>query len=160
MPRHRRKDFIGIAWIDGQLRNLLTIAQAKMRPGLARVGGFVNAIADREIRPMQPLTTADINHVRVRRGYRYRADRAGGLVIKDRLPSAAVVVGLPHSAIAHADVKDVRLTGHTSDGPGASATVRADGAPVEGFQEIRVYLGQGAGLGLGGRSDNAFRRRC
>src|SRR5882724_4117650 len=132
MPRHRRKDFIGIAWIDGQLRNLLTIAQAKMRPGLARVGGFVNAIADREIRPMQPLTTADINHVRVRRGYRYRADRAGGLVIKDWLPGATVVVGLPHSAIANANVKHAGLARHASDRAGASATVRTDGAPVEG----------------------------
>ena len=148
MPRHRGKDLVGIARIDGELRNLLAVAQAKVRPGLARVGRFVNAVADRQVRPMQPLTAADIDNIRVRRRYGNRADGAGGLVVKDRLPRATVVVGLPHSAIAHANVKHIRLAGHASDAAGASATVRANGAPVEGGEEGGGDLHEEGGLGL------------
>jgi len=56
------KNFIGIARINGELRNLLALAKAKMRPGLACVGGFVDAVADGEVRPVQPLTAPDINN--------------------------------------------------------------------------------------------------
>jgi len=148
MPRHCGKDLVGIARIDGELRNLLAVAQAKVRPGLARIGRFVNTITDRKIRPMQPLTAADINYVWIRRRYRNRADRARGLVVKDRLPRATVVVGLPNAAIAHSDIKHIRLAGHSGDSACASTTVGADGAPVEGFQQVRGDLGEGAGLGL------------
>src|SRR5436305_9981102 len=109
MPGHRGKYLIGIAGIDGELRNLLAVAQAEVRPGLARVGRFVNAVANRQVRPMQPLTAADIDNIGIGRGYGNRADGAGGLVVKDWLPGATVVVGLPYPAIAHADVKHAGL---------------------------------------------------
>jgi hypothetical protein len=155
MARHGGKDLVRIVRIDGELRNLLAIAQAKVRPGLACVGRLVNAVADRQVRPMQPLTTANIDHIRVRRGYGNRADGAGRLVVKDRLPRATVIVGLPHSAIAHADVKDVRLGGHAGDAACASATVRADRSPVEGGGD----LAEGEGLGLLDRLVGALVRR-
>src|SRR5438270_11706516 len=118
MASHRGKNLVGISGIDGELRNLLAVAEAKVRPGLARVGRFVNAVADRQVRPMQPLTAADIDHVRVRRRYSNRADGASRLVVKNRLPCASVVIGLPHPAIAHANVKDIRLAGYASNGAG------------------------------------------
>ena len=162
MPRHRGKHLVRIARIDGELRNLLAVAQAKVRPGLARVGRFVNAIAYRQIRPMQPLTAAHIDNIRVRRRYGNRADRAGGLVVKDRLPRATVVVGLPYPAIAHANIKDVGLAGHASDAARASATVRADGAPVEGGEkggeETRGQLWPaGEGRAFGRRAQGKLR---
>src|SRR6185312_17111027 len=73
--------------------------------------------------------------IRVRRRYGNRADGAGGLVVKDRLPGATVVVGLPHPAIAHANVKHVGLAGHAGDSARASATVGPDGAPVQGRRQ-------------------------
>jgi hypothetical protein len=38
MARDSDEDAIRIAWIDGNLRDLLPIAQSQMRPGLARIG--------------------------------------------------------------------------------------------------------------------------
>ena len=55
MSGHRHEQMIGIARIDRDLRDLLAVAQAEMRPGLARIGRFVDAVADRKIGPMQVL---------------------------------------------------------------------------------------------------------
>src|SRR5947209_4726492 len=89
---------------------------------------------------MQPFAAAYVNHVGIRDRHRNRADGAGRLLVEDRYPGAAVVGRLPHAAITYADVKDVRLTGHSSGGLGASATERADRPPVEWLEEIRVEL--------------------
>jgi len=65
MTGYGHKDAIRIFWIDSQLRDLLTVAQSEMRPRLACVSRFINAVADRKIRPMQSFAAADVNHVRV-----------------------------------------------------------------------------------------------
>jgi len=93
---------IGIARIDGDLRNLLGIAHAEMRPRFAGIGRLVYTVADREVWPVQPLTTTDINNVRVGRRYGNCADGARWLIVKNRLPSLTIVIGLPHTAIAYA----------------------------------------------------------
>src|SRR5205085_5624898 len=109
MPCHRGKHLVRITRINGKLRDLLAIAQAKMRPCLTGVGGLVDAVAHGEIRPVQPLTTSDIDNVRVRRRNSNRTDGPRGLLIKHRLPCLTVVIRLPNPAIAHADVEDVWL---------------------------------------------------
>ena len=91
MAEHRDEDAVGIARIDGDLRDLLAVAQAEVRPGLAGVGGLVDAVADGEVGALQAFAAADVDDVRVRRRDRERADRAGRLVVEDRLPGAAVV---------------------------------------------------------------------
>ena len=42
MPGDRYEQVIGIARIDRDLRDLLAVAQAEMRPAFARVGRFVD----------------------------------------------------------------------------------------------------------------------
>ena len=81
----------GIARVDGDLRDLLAVAQAEMRPGLAGVGGFVDAVADREIGTLQSLAAADVDDVRIGRRDGDRADGSGRLIVEDRIPGAAVV---------------------------------------------------------------------
>ena len=44
-----------ITRIDGETGDLLSAAKAKMRPRLARIGGFVHPVTDCQIRPGQPL---------------------------------------------------------------------------------------------------------
>src|SRR6185437_3451171 len=109
-----------------------------MRPGLAGVGGFVDAVADGEIRAVQALAAANVNDVGIRGRDGNRADGAGGLVVKDRLPGPSVIVGLPHTAIANAYVKDAGLRGHAADSASASGTVGADVPPFEGGKQRRV----------------------
>jgi hypothetical protein len=99
---------------------------------------------------MQPLAAGGINNIRVRRRHRDGSYRPGGLVVKDRLPGAAVIVGLPDSAVAYANVKHAGLAGHAGDGARASATIGPDGAPVERLEEIRGDRGQRGGLGKRG----------
>src|SRR5215469_13811337 len=114
MPSDSDQQFVGITRINGNLRNLLRIAQAKVRPGLAAVRGLVDAVANRQIRPMQPLPAADINRVRIRQRNRNRPDGSSRLLIEDWRPRATVIVRLPYPAIYHAYIEDVRLARHPS----------------------------------------------
>ena len=47
------------------------------------------------------------------------------------VPNAAVVVGLPDSAVDLGHVEDIRLAGNSGSGAGAASAKRADHAPVE-----------------------------
>src|SRR6185312_5371534 len=149
MAGHSGENFVGIPRIDGEFWNLLAIAQAKMGPRLAGISGFVDAVPDREVRAVQPLAAADINNVGIRRRNGNRANGAGGLMVKDGLPCAAVIIRLPDASIADAYIEDVRLAGHAADGPRASATIRPDAAPLERAEQRRIKLRKWPGLGLG-----------
>ena len=116
---------IRVLRIDRELRNLLRVAQAEMRPGLAGVGRFVDAVADGEVRARQPFAAADVDDVRIGRRDGDPADRSGRLVVEDRLPGAAGVGRLPDAAVDHADVEGVRLAAH-GPRPPSSARRGAD----------------------------------
>ena len=141
MSEHGDEEPVGIARVDGDLRNLLAVAQAEMRPGLAGVGGFVDAVADGEVGPLQALAAADVDDVRIGGRDGDGADGAGRLVVEDRIPGAAVVGRLPDAAVAHADVEDVRLAGDAGGGLGASAAMRADRAPAHFLKELGIVAG-------------------
>ena len=66
MSGSRDKDPVWITRIDRELRDLLSVTQSEMRPGLARVGGFVDAVTHGEVRPMQTFAAPDVDHVRIR----------------------------------------------------------------------------------------------
>ena len=77
---------IRVAGIDDDLRNLLAVAKTEVRPRRAGVGGFVDAVTRREVRPLQSFPAADVDDVRIRRRDGDRADGACGLVVEDRMP--------------------------------------------------------------------------
>ena len=138
MAERRDKQSIGIFRIDDDVRDLLRIAQAEMHPGLAAVGGFIETIARREVRALLSLARADVDHRWTRRRDGNRSDRAGGLVVEDRLPRAAGVGRLPHAAIDDANEERVRLTGNAVNGFGAAGAMRADHAPAHLTQRTRI----------------------
>src|SRR5258708_38108253 len=109
MSGDRDKQFVRVARINGNLRNLLAIAQSEMRPSFSRISGLVNAIANGEIGPLQSFTAADINNVWIGKSNSHSSNRAGWLLIEDGSPSGPVIGGLPHATVANADVKDIRL---------------------------------------------------
>src|SRR5262245_12413929 len=100
-----------------------------MCPGFPGVGGLVDAVAHRKVGTRQPFTTADVKYIGIRRRDGYPSNRAGWLIIKDRLPRPARVGCLPNSAIAHADVKRVRLARHTGRGLRPSSAIGPYRAP-------------------------------
>ena len=126
--------------IDGDLRNLLRVAQAQVGPGLSGVSGFVDAVAHRQVRPRQPFPAADVDDVGIGQRDRHPADRSGRLVVEDRLPRAARVGGLPDAAVHHADVERVRLARNAGGRLGPSGAIRPDVPPPHLGEETRVHL--------------------
>ena len=127
---------IGILRIDGDLRNLLRIAEAQVRPRRAGVGRLVDAVADREVRARQPFAAADVEDVGIRRRNRHPANRSGRLVVEDRLPGAAGVVGLPDAAVHHAYIEGEGLTPMSRRRLRPPRAKRPDVAPLH-FSEER-----------------------
>src|SRR5262245_52626972 len=108
MPERRDEEAIRVVRVDIDHRDHLTLAKAEMRPGLAGVGGFVDAVAGREIGANDSGTGADVDDVRI--GWRdgNGADRAGGLAVEDRFPVRAIICRAPHTAVVESGVDDVR----------------------------------------------------
>src|SRR5271169_584985 len=111
-----------------------------MPPGAARVRRLVDTVAYRKIGPAQTFTAADVNRIRIRWRDRQRSDGSCRLVIEDGIPGAAEVRRLPDSAVVRRHVEDIRLAGNTGDRHGASATKRANHAPVKFLIHRRVIL--------------------
>src|SRR5205823_1324435 len=65
MTSNSYEHIIGMARVDSDLRNLLPVAQSKMRPCLTRVRRFVNTVADRQVRSLQPFPTANVDDTRI-----------------------------------------------------------------------------------------------
>src|SRR5207237_419135 len=102
---------IRILRVDGDHRDHLRVVQAEVRPRLAGVGRFIHAVTDGEVGTNYACAAADVDDVRVGGGDGDGADRAGALVIEERVPGRAVVGGAPDAAVIEADVRDVRLAG-------------------------------------------------
>ena len=131
VAEHGDEQPVGVAGIDGDLRNLLRVAQPQVPPRLAAVGGLVDAVAGGEVGPLQALAAAHVDDVGIRRGDRDGADRAGRLAVEDGRPGPAVIVGPPHASVHRSDVEEAGLSRHSGGGLGAPAAVGADRAPAQ-----------------------------
>ena len=131
---------VRIVRIDDDLRDLLTIAESQMGPGLTGVGGLVDTVAGRQVGSLETLATSYIDDVRIRQGDGDGTDRAGGLVVEDRSPDAAVVGRLPDAAVDDADVEHVGLTGNPRCGLRATTPERPDHAPMHLVEQVGIVL--------------------
>ncbi len=147
MAEDRREDVVRILRVDRQLGDLLAVGQAAVRPGESAVAGAVDAVADRQVRPAQPLAARHVDDGGVGGRDRDRADRLRLLLIEDRLPGAPGVAGLPDATVDRADVEDVGLRGDARHRPGAPAAQRADHAPAEIRVEAGAWVRGGCALG-------------
>ena len=139
MPEGRHEHPVGVLGVDIDLRDHLRIAQAQVRPGLARVAGFVHPVAHRKIGPDDARSAAHVNHVGIRRGDGDGADRTRRLVVEQRRPGRAVVGGAPHPAVVEAGIEDIGLAGDAGKRPRAPGASRPDGAPMH----LGIKLGAG-----------------
>ena len=151
MPEHGHEDAVGVAGIDCDGCDLAAVFKlgagtgrfqilAQMLPGLAGVSGFVHAIAHGQVRALQALAAAGIDHVGIGGRDRQRADGAGGLPVEDRQPHVAGVGRLPNAAVDRGHVKDVGHVPHAGDGDGASAAKGADHPPLHLAIQVGVEL--------------------
>ena len=122
VPEDRDEQAIGRAGIDGDLRNLLAVAQAQVRPRAPAVVRTVDAIADRQVWTLEPRRC--LRHdVRVRRGDGDGADRSGRLLVEDRVPVCGRNQSSPHAAVDRADVEHIGPLGYACRGFGASSAM-------------------------------------
>src|SRR6266849_6541619 len=140
MALHGNEDTVRIPGIDDNCRDLLGVAEAKMRPRFSSVNGLIKTIADRKVRPLQAFAASDIKNVWIGRSDGQRADGTGGLLIENREPRIAKVGSLPHAAVHRGHVKDIGLLRNAADGHGASAAKRPDTAPAHFGIKFRIVL--------------------
>src|SRR5207247_8876020 len=91
MAEYRNEKPVRIASIDDDLRNLLAVAQPEVRPALAAVGGFIDAVAGGEVRALQPLAAPGIDDARIGGRDSDGADGTGRLIVEDGYPGAPEV---------------------------------------------------------------------
>src|SRR5262249_55876440 len=88
---------VGVMRVDDELADLPGLPPDVL-PGLAAVGALVEAVAGGDVAADVGLAGADVDDVRVGRGHGQGAGGGGGLVVEDRAPVDAAVVGLPDAA--------------------------------------------------------------
>ena len=144
MPEHGGKHVVRVAGINGERRNLLAVAEAQMRPGLAAIGGFINAVAHREVRPLQAFAGRDVNSIRVGRRDGDGSNRLRGLLVEDGRPGAAVVVRFPNPAVHLTHVKNIGLARDACGRARPPAAVRTNQPPAQPLEHVvRILLGAG-----------------
>src|SRR5262249_62035351 len=87
-----------------------------------------------------PSPAADKSGGEIGRRARQGPAGAGRLIIEDRVPGAAEIVGLPDAAIIDADVEDIGLLAHAPRAHGAPAAERTDHAPAHAVVELGRQL--------------------
>src|ERR1700733_148356 len=136
---------VGILRIDCNLANGLSVAQPQMRPALAAVSRFIDAIAGRQIGPRQPLTARNIHYIWIGLRHGNRSDRARRLRIPQALPGSSGVRCFPDTAIHRSEVKRSRLARNPRQGACSPSPHRTDLAPPhfgEKLWTIRAALRQ------------------
>src|SRR5262249_35429669 len=122
--------------------------QTHARPGFARIGRFVDAVADGYSAANPALTRPGPHDVVIRRADCQRADGLRFLFVENWLPHHTAVGGLPHSARSRACVIDV-LVARRADHRSHAIARRTDVAELQAAQVTAVNDSRAIGhLGL------------
>ena len=140
VPERRDKDFLRVARIDENPRNLARIVEANVRPAFAAIGGLIHAVAVGNGRTHVRLTTAHIDDLRIGGGDGDGTDGRDGLRIKNRIPGAAGIIRAPHAAAHRAEVENLGLAPDAGDRQGSAAAKRSNRAPAELLKQFRVEV--------------------
>ena len=118
----------------------LAVLLPDVLPGLAGVGGFVDAVAGLDVAADVGLAGADVDDVGIGRGDGEGADGLGGLVVEDRLPVDAAVAGFPDAARGNGGVIGERIAGHTHRTRHPAAGGWADAAIIDRLEFRRTAV--------------------
>ncbi len=138
MAQRGHENTIGILRGHNHACNLLRVAQAGVAPGFSAVGGFVNAVAHRQIRALQTLAAAGVKNIGIRNGDGDIADGTRGLIVKNWNPGPTGISRVPYASVVHADVKQIRPAGNAGGADRAPGAKRSDAAPAHALIKWRV----------------------
>ena len=158
MAERRHVDDVGIGRVDANLRDRLRVGEADVRPRLAGVDRFVDAVALHDVAADARLPHSNEDDVRVCFGNGDGADRrALELPVRHRIPGLSTVGRLPESAT---DGAEVILVNPRAAGGGdrPASSHRADVAPLQRFEECGIGSGR-LRRGKSNQSDRADQRQ-
>jgi hypothetical protein len=139
--------------MDADFRDGVGVGEADVRPGLARVGRLVDAVAGHDVAANARFAHADVNDVGIRFGDSDGADRrALQLSVGDRRPVGAAVDRFPQTAADRAEVRFARPSFDAGHGDRSAAAIRADAAPPECIGNRGVDSAGGGCCGLRGNA--------
>ena len=131
-------------WDGRRCVRCVCIFESKVGPGLAAVGGAIDAVAESNAVAHGRFAGADPDYVGVIRLQRDGSDRDGVFTIEERLPCHAGIDGLEETASAGRDIDEVGIARDARDVGGASAHVgRTDASPLEAVECFGVDGGCG-----------------
>jgi hypothetical protein len=130
-------DDIGVRGVHDDAADLLRIAESDVLPGFAGVGGFIDAVADRNRGAHVGFARAHIDGVVLRRCDRDGADGGDILGVEDGSPDGAGIGSFPDAAADRPEVESALVAGNAADGEDAATAEGADESPLEGVEEIR-----------------------
>ena len=165
-PLRRHVDDVRVSWIDDDLADMLGLLEADVVPALSTVGRFVDAVAVGHRALTVVLARADPDDVRVLRVQGHATDGVGALVVEDRRPGRAGVVGLPHSARGDGNELPLRLPGVDRDVADSSGDETRSETPQRqageglGLERSLVLLGFFLLRMDGGRQEEAGQRQA
>ena len=124
-----------IGRIDHDAADAAGLLEAHVRPRVAGVRRFVDAVPDRDVAANPRLAGAGPDDVRIRCGHGQRADRLRGLIVEELRPVDAAVDRLRDPARRAAGVVDERIAGDADD-RGNPVALGADEAPAQAAVDI------------------------
>src|SRR5260370_35942839 len=130
---------VGIRGMNADFRDRIRVGKADMRPRLARVARFVDAVPGHDVAAYARLAHADEHDVRIRLRNGDGADRrALDLTVGHRRPCAGAVDRFPEPAADRAEIRLLRTSLDARHRNRSAAAPGSDAAPVEGLQHGRV----------------------
>src|ERR1019366_9281055 len=130
---------VRILRIDENGRDLFRFIEAEVLPRLAGIDGLVHPVPFIDAAAGDEITHADVDDVGIGRRSLHRSYRRRFLHrIEDRIPRRAGARGLPHAAERKPDIERAGLADYARDGRDPSATERADHAPAQARDEVRL----------------------
>ncbi len=131
---------VGVLWMDDDPADVPRLDQPQVRPGLAAVGGAVDAVPPRRALPVVLLAGARPDDVGVGGRDGDVAEGAHRLVVEDRRPGRAFVRRLPDAAGSRRQIDGGGIVGQRLDVVDAAT---GDGGPDGAEAQLAQQLGAG-----------------
>ena len=138
VAERRHEDDVGVQRVHANLRDVLRLDEADVRPRLAGIRRLVHAVARRDVAADFALAGADIHDVRIPWRDSHGADRrARDLTVGHRTPGGAAVHRFPQAAAGGAEVVLERPGHAAGDRNRTAAAIRSDVAPAQRAERSR-----------------------